>query len=59
VCTTDLEKPVMIEEGKEWENHQRSRTHRRMSRKTNWDRKVPSESQEESKSAELKHQIPR
>jgi hypothetical protein len=30
VCTTDNEQPIMIEEGKEWELHQKSRTHRKL-----------------------------
>ena len=30
VCTTDNEQPVMIEEGKEWGLHQKSRTHRKL-----------------------------
>ena len=27
-CTTDLDRPVMIEEGEEWRVHSRSRGHR-------------------------------
>jgi len=30
VCTTNTEQPVMIEEGQEWELHQKSRTHRKL-----------------------------
>jgi len=30
VCTTNTEQPIMIEEGKEWELHQKSRTHRKL-----------------------------
>jgi hypothetical protein len=35
VCTTDSEQPVMIEEGKEWELHQKSRTHRKLVKRAN------------------------
>ena len=33
VCTTDESKPVMIEEGREWEAHARSKAHRRLAAK--------------------------
>jgi tRNA dimethylallyltransferase len=35
VCTIDSEQPVMIEEGKEWELHQKSRTHRKLVKRAN------------------------
>jgi len=35
VCTTNGEQPVMIEEGKEWELHQKSRTHRKLVNRAN------------------------
>lgn len=31
-CTTDPEQPMMVEEGREWKDHIRSRKHRRMRR---------------------------
>ncbi|KII88875.1 hypothetical protein PLICRDRAFT_588604 [Plicaturopsis crispa FD-325 SS-3] len=33
VCTVDEERPVMIEEGQEWEAHRKTRSHRRMAAK--------------------------
>jgi len=33
VCTTDESKPVMIEEGREWEAHARSKAHRHLARR--------------------------
>lgn len=33
VCTTDESKPVMIEEGREWEAHARTKVHRRLAAK--------------------------
>lgn len=33
VCTMDESKPVMIEEGRQWEAHARSKVHRRLAAK--------------------------
>jgi hypothetical protein len=33
VCTRDGEKPIMIEEGKQWDLHARTRHHRKAARK--------------------------
>ncbi|KAL4065434.1 IPP transferase-domain-containing protein [Scleroderma yunnanense] len=35
ICTTDPSRPVMVEEGIEWEVHQKTRLHRRLSSKLN------------------------
>src|ERR1700722_3663337 len=35
VCTVDEDRPVMVEETREWEVHKRTRRHRRLSRKKN------------------------
>lgn len=35
VCTLDIEKPVMIEEGREWELHEKSRTHKKLLNRAN------------------------
>ncbi|KAF8271953.1 tRNA isopentenyltransferase [Lactarius quietus] len=40
VCTTDESKPVMIEEGREWEAHARSKVHRRLAAKAGGNRHV-------------------
>jgi len=34
ICSTNPQQPIMIEEGTEWEVHQRTRTHRRLLNKT-------------------------